>query len=124
ACYRGSATGAVPRSMLRKCAARKTGDRQRGEPAIMSCLDATFTLTPLSPTSFSDGSSGMAEDTSGPAYSVALDCYGADFPGWKSNLEWADTNNRFYFDAFVASDPTIDYSHWEKRGRARYVRQV
>jgi len=62
----------------------------------MSCLEATFTLTPLSPF-YSD-----------PNNMAALYCYGADFwPSSPMDLSSQYASNRFFFDAAFAADPKI-----------------
>jgi hypothetical protein len=76
----------------------------------MSCLDATFTLTPKAP--YYSGTNGWA----------GLYCFGADFYAWSpydlSSLYAAD---RFYFDASFAADPNLDYSSWANRQKTRYL---
>jgi hypothetical protein len=77
----------------------------------MSCLDATFTLTPRSPL-YSDALNNYA----------SLDCFGADFwafsPADFSSLYASD---RFFFDANSASDPNLDYRQWANLRKARYL---
>jgi hypothetical protein len=77
----------------------------------MSCLDATFTLTPRSPLFYSS-LHAQAE----------LFCYGADFTYISpADLSSLDTSNRFYFDAAFAGDPNLDYSQWANRKKARFL---
>ena len=77
----------------------------------MSCLDATFTLTPRSPW-FYDSSSRQS----------SLQCYGADFftfGGYDfSALHAAD---RFFFSWYTAADPTVDYSGYKNRARVPFL---
>ena len=76
----------------------------------MSCLDATFTLTPRSP-SYSAGNQWSE-----------LFCYGADFlqfsPWDFSSLYSAD---RLFFYAFTAADPNIDNSQWVNRIKVPFI---
>jgi hypothetical protein len=77
----------------------------------MSCLDATFTLTPRSPYYFNT-----------PHNQAVLYCYGADF--WdtgQSNLLSLYASNRFFFDASFAADPNLDYTQWANLKKARYL---
>jgi len=67
----------------------------------MSCLDATFTLTPQSP-SYSDSSLNNY---------AQLYCFGADF--WfdsPRDLSSLYASNRFYFHAEFAADPNLNYA--------------
>jgi hypothetical protein len=76
----------------------------------MSCLEATFTLTPLSP-SYWDGSNY--------AY---LNCYGADFWSFSPyDLSSAYASNRFFFQGPFASDPNLNYAQWANRKKARFL---
>ena len=77
----------------------------------MSCLDATFTLTPLSPV-YNKSEHNNAE----------LYCHGADF--WSSgfNLSSLYASDEFFFDSRYASDPTLDYTQWANRKKARLLR--
>lgn len=74
----------------------------------MSCLDATFTLTPRSPQYWSSFQNR-----------ADLSCYGAVFwfvdPYDFSSLY---TTDRFFFDGVYASDPNLDYTKWTNRKRA------
>ena len=77
----------------------------------MSCLNATFTLTPMTPFYYSANNNW--------AY---LFCYGADFwPSQPTDLPSADANNTFFFDAAFASDPNLDYRTWANLKKARYL---
>jgi hypothetical protein len=76
----------------------------------MSCLEATFTLTPLSPF-YSD-----------PNNMAALYCYGADFwPSSPMDLSSQYASNRFFFDAAFAADPNLDYTQWANRTKAQHL---
>jgi hypothetical protein len=76
----------------------------------MSCLDATFTLTPLSPwySTFNN--------------QAVLDCYGADFR-YVSPLDLSSLYafNRFFFDVSSAADPNLDYTQYANRRKAPYL---
>jgi len=77
----------------------------------MSCLDATFTLTPQSPR-YSDALNNYA----------SIDCYGADF--WNFSPEDFSSlyaNDLFFFDANHASAPNVDYTQWTNLTKARYL---
>jgi hypothetical protein len=78
----------------------------------MTCLNATFTLTPKSPWYHPIFSS----------WQCSLVCYGADFltfsPYDFSSLYSA---NCFYFDTTTAADPTIDYSQFANRMRVPFI---
>jgi hypothetical protein len=77
----------------------------------MSCLEATFTLTPRAPMYW------VAQQNQ-----AVLLCYGADFSYFSpTDLTSLYTSNRFYFDAAFASDPGLDYSQWTNRRKARYL---
>jgi hypothetical protein len=77
----------------------------------VSCLEATFTLTPQSPT-YSDRLNNYAN----------LNCYGADFWFYSPNdLSSLYASNRFFFDGTVASDPELDYTQWANRKKARFL---
>src|SRR5215469_1885702 len=77
----------------------------------MSCLDATFTLTPRSPSYYA------ARGQSGELY-----CLGADFLPYGSfdfsSLYSADS---FYFNGSTAGDPAIDYSKFHNRMRVPFL---
>jgi hypothetical protein len=77
----------------------------------MSCLDATFTLTPRSP---SYGDVSLHND----AY---LYCYGADFWPFTTDLSSLYASNRFFFDANFAADPSLDYTQWANLSKAQYL---
>jgi hypothetical protein len=79
----------------------------------MSCLDATFTLTPLSP---------LYNDPLNSANYAYLECHGADF--WfynNSNLSSDYASNRFFFDASYASDPALNYAQYTNRQKAKFL---
>jgi len=69
----------------------------------MSCLDATFTLTPQSPL-YSDSS----------LYNWAyLFCNGVDFsPFSPTDLSSLYASNRFFFEGGFAGDPNLDYAQF------------
>jgi hypothetical protein len=76
----------------------------------MSCLDATFTLTPLSPY-YLEGSNY-----------AALYCFGADFhTASPLDLSSLYASNRFYFNGAFAGDPNLDYAQWANRKEARFL---
>jgi len=77
----------------------------------MTCLDATFTLTPRFPF--------YATSVHKQA---ALFCYGADF-SYSSPINLASlyASDRFFFDAAFASDPNLDYTQWANRKKARFL---
>jgi hypothetical protein len=79
----------------------------------MSCLEATFTLTPQSP-SYVDSS------LNNYAY---LYCYGADFWPWSPwDLSSLYASNRFFFDAnYAAADPNLNYAQWANLKKVRYL---
>ena len=79
----------------------------------MSCLEATFTLTPRSP-SYSDVS------LNNYAY---LYCFGADFYPSSSpqDLSSLYASDRFFFDHYFASDLNLDYRQWGNRLKARFL---
>jgi hypothetical protein len=76
----------------------------------MSCLDATFTLTPKAP--YLDSSSVDRAE---------LFCYGADFIDVPTDFSSLYASNRFYFSSAFAADPTLDYTQWPNRRRARFL---
>jgi len=77
----------------------------------MSCLEATFTLTPQSPT-YSDALNNYA----------FLYTFGVDFfPFSPEDFSSLYASNRFFFDANFASDPTLDYTQWANLTKARYL---
>jgi len=77
----------------------------------MSCLDATFTLTPRSPLYYNSVHN-----------QALLFCYGADFTWWgQTNLSSLYASDRFYFDAIFAADPNLDYTQWANRKKARFL---
>src|SRR5215467_16331465 len=77
----------------------------------MSCLDATFTLTPRSPWYYA-----------APYQWSEFLCFGADFllnsPEDYSSLYSTD---RFLFKAYTAPDPNIDYTQWVNRMRVPHL---
>jgi hypothetical protein len=76
----------------------------------MSCLDATFTLTPRSP-SYSDVS------LNNYAY---LYCFGADFwAGSPTDLSSLYASDRFFFNGAFACDPNLDYTQWAAKRKTR-----
>lgn len=76
----------------------------------MSCLDATFTLTPLSPYYYAGNDAAF------------LYCYGADFYYFgPTNLSSAYANNRFFFDPNFAAEPNLDYAQWANLRKTRYL---
>jgi len=77
----------------------------------MTCLESTFTLTPLSPFHW------VSEHEQAYLY-----CNGADFSYISpTNLSSLHASNRFFFDAAFASDPKLDYGQWNNRRRARFL---
>jgi hypothetical protein len=77
----------------------------------MSCLDATFTLTPRSPRYYR-----AAHDE------ATLSCFGADFlPDAPYDYETLYGVDRFLFTAIGASDPNLDYSQFVNRKKARFL---
>jgi hypothetical protein len=77
----------------------------------MSCLDATFTLTPRSPYYY-DTAFGRA----------LLYCWGADFDVFSPmDLSSLYASNRFYFNEWFASDPNPDYTQWANIKKARFL---
>jgi hypothetical protein len=78
----------------------------------MSCLDATFTLTPRSPVYWT------ITDF------ATLSCFGADF--WTGDAYPVDfsslyASNRFFFDGNFAADPNADYTQWANRRKAQFL---
>ena len=77
----------------------------------MSCLDATFTLTPQAPLYYQS-----ARNQAG------LTCWGADFLSYSPlDLPSLAASNRFYFDGASAGDPSLNYSQWLTRHRLHYL---
>jgi hypothetical protein len=76
----------------------------------MSCLDATFTLTPQS-----------------PIYSASnnyawLYCWGADFESYSpTDLSSLYASNRFFFNGAFACNPNLDYTQWSNRKQTRFL---
>jgi hypothetical protein len=78
----------------------------------MSCLDATFTLTPLSP---------FYGDPLNYQNHAWLECFGADFWISQSDLSSDCASNRFFFDTNYASDPNLNYTQWNNLKKARFL---
>jgi hypothetical protein len=80
----------------------------------MSCLDATFTLTPKYPVY-----------NAGPGIQGWIACYGAEFlafgPWNYSSLYTADS---LFFGYYAAADPTVNYSIWLNRTKVPRVEFV
>src|SRR5215471_15458209 len=80
----------------------------------MSCLDATFTLTPRNPFY-----------NAGPDNQGWLACYGVEFfsfsPYDYSTLYAADS---LFYSYYAAADPTVNYSSWLNRVKAPRVELV
>ena len=77
----------------------------------MTCLDATFTLTPRSP---------YAQVSS--IDWAALWCFGADFTyGNPTDFSSLYTSDRFYFNGYFAADANLDYSVPANRRKARFL---
>jgi hypothetical protein len=77
----------------------------------MSCLDATFTLTPRSPVYY-NSVHNWAE----------VICYGADFWAYSPNdLSSLYASDRFFFEGAFASDPNLDYTQWANLKKARWL---
>ena len=76
----------------------------------MSCLDATFTLTPRSP---------EYSDVSGYA---SLSCFGTD-AGPPSPWDFSSlyASNRFAFEDNSAADPSLDYAQFGNRNKTRFL---
>ena len=76
----------------------------------MSCLDATFTLTPRSPVYYE--SPNIA----------SLYCHGADFWSYSpADFSSLYASDRFFFDGSFACDPNLDYRQWANLKKARYL---
>ena len=76
----------------------------------MSCLDATFTLTPQSPY-YSDLSQNRAY----------FYCFGADFWASSTDLSSSYASDRFFFDTHYAADPNLDYTQMANLSKTRYL---
>jgi hypothetical protein len=77
----------------------------------MSCLDATFTLTPQAPVYFQSSRN-----------QAAVACWGSDILAYSPlDLTSLSASNRFYFDGASAADPTLNYSQWLTRHRSPYL---
>jgi hypothetical protein len=75
----------------------------------MSCLDATFTLTPRSPS------------YSSPSYGADLNCYGCDFWPYFYNITTLFNDDVVLFDDAFAADPSLDYSQFANRRKSRFL---
>jgi len=77
----------------------------------MSCLEATFTLTPRYPYYYkSDRNQAW------------LFCNGADFRCWSpTDLSSLYASDRFYFDGGFNCDPNLDYTQYANRRKARFL---
>jgi hypothetical protein len=79
----------------------------------MSCLEATFTLTPRSP---------YYVDSISPINVANISCYGADVEIYSpADLSSLYASNRFLFDGAFASDANLDYRNWFNRKKARFL---
>ena len=78
----------------------------------MSCLDATFTLTPRSP---------VYSDVLGRS-SAYLFCFGTD-AGPPSPFDFSSlyASNRFCFEDGFEADPNLDYAQWANRKKTRFL---
>jgi hypothetical protein len=79
----------------------------------VSCLDATFTLTPLYP--------AYADPLNIQNFAF-FECHGADF--WAnvdSNLSSDYASNRFFFDDSFASDTTLNYAQYTNLKKAKFL---
>ena len=78
----------------------------------MSCLDATFTLTPRSPLYLDLGHNNAAY----------LFCFGTDFgPDSPFDLPSLYASNRFCFEDDFAGDPNLDYAQYANRKKTRFL---
>jgi hypothetical protein len=77
----------------------------------MSCLDATFTLTPQSPIYWASYNN----------YAFFW-CIGADFSAW-SPFDYSSlyAKNQFAFDASYAADPSLPYTNWANLKRSQFL---
>jgi hypothetical protein len=78
----------------------------------MSCLDATFTLTPRSP---------FYHDPLNVFNEAHLMCFGADFWSSGNDLSTLYASNRFFFDPNFAADPNLDYTKWDNLKKTQYL---
>jgi hypothetical protein len=79
----------------------------------MSCLDATFTLTPRSPEYL---------NVSGYYQYASLACFGTDAgppAPWDFSSLYA--SNRFAFGDYSAADPNLDYTQWANLTKTRFL---
>src|SRR5262249_43184309 len=80
---------------------------------LMSCFNATFTLTPLSPIYSANNNWAF------------LYCYGDDvWPGAFVDLPSAYANNTFFFSAAFAADPSLVYTQWVNLKGTRYLLSI
>jgi hypothetical protein len=78
----------------------------------MSCLDATFTLTPLSP---------RYQTNTGTDFAV-LYCFGADIMSYvPADLSSLYASNRFFFYWAFAADANLNYAQWPIRKNAQFL---
>jgi hypothetical protein len=79
----------------------------------MSCLEATFTLTPLSPLYLDPLNNNNYAD---------LCCYGADFLN-SSPLDLSSlyASNRFYFHTSFGCNPNLDYTQWDNLKKTQFL---
>lgn len=77
----------------------------------MSCLDATFTLTPRTPYYWNALQNQAVLFCNGPDFSYV----------GPTDLSSLYSTNRFFFDAAFAADPTLNYSDWTYRKNARFL---
>jgi len=78
----------------------------------MSCLDATFTLTPRSPVYVDLANNNEAD----------LSCFGTD-AGPPSPWDFSSlyASNRFAFEDGLEADPNLDYTQWANRKKTRFL---
>jgi len=77
----------------------------------MSCLDATFTLTPRSPYYYAAGNQWSE-----------LFCFGADFyAGYPYDFSSLYSADRFFFQTYTAANPNIDYAQWVNRIKVPFL---
>ena len=77
----------------------------------MSCLDATFTLTPRSPSYSPSNGTDWGR----------LHCAGADYRWTSTDLPSLYASDRFHFNSPYASDPNLDYAQYANRKKARFI---
>lgn len=77
----------------------------------MSCLDATFTLTPRSPWYFASTQQW-----------ASLFCYGVDFlSGSVRDFPSLYSRDQVYFEWSRHADPVVNYSQWANRRKAPHL---